>query len=41
MVGGMVSSVVVVLFVYPVIYYIWRGWRLPEPDDESEAHGAG
>jgi len=30
MVGGMVTSVVVVLLVYPSIYYIWRGWRLEE-----------
>jgi Cu(I)/Ag(I) efflux system membrane protein CusA/SilA len=29
MVGGVVTSVVVVLLVYPAIYYIWRGWRLP------------
>ncbi len=30
MVGGLVSSLIVVLLVYPAIYYIWRGWRLPE-----------
>ena len=29
MIGGMVTSVIVVLLVYPAIYYIWRGWRLP------------
>jgi Cu(I)/Ag(I) efflux system membrane protein CusA/SilA len=29
MVGGVITSVVVVLVVYPAIYYIWRGWRLP------------
>jgi Cu(I)/Ag(I) efflux system membrane protein CusA/SilA len=28
MVGGVVTAVVVVLLVYPAIYYIWRGWRL-------------
>ncbi|MCH7805079.1 MAG: efflux RND transporter permease subunit [Acidobacteria bacterium] len=28
MVGGMVSSVVLVLGVYPAIYYIWKGWKL-------------
>jgi Cu(I)/Ag(I) efflux system membrane protein CusA/SilA len=28
MVGGMVSSVAVVLLVYPAIYYIWKGWHL-------------
>ena len=25
MVGGMVTSVIVVLLVYPAIYYIWKG----------------
>ena len=29
MVGGLLSSLIVVLLVYPAIYYIWRGWRLP------------
>ncbi|MFQ5739985.1 MAG: efflux RND transporter permease subunit [Acidobacteriota bacterium] len=28
MVGGMVTSVILVLGVYPVIYYIWKGWKL-------------
>jgi Cu(I)/Ag(I) efflux system membrane protein CusA/SilA len=28
MVGGVVTSVVVVLLVYPAIYYIWKGWGL-------------
>ena len=27
MVGGMMTSVAVVLLVYPAIYYIWKGWR--------------
>jgi Cu(I)/Ag(I) efflux system membrane protein CusA/SilA len=30
MVGGMVTSVIVVLLVYPSIYYIWKGWNLQE-----------
>ncbi len=30
MVGGMVTSVAVVLLVYPAIYYIWKGWSLEE-----------
>jgi Cu(I)/Ag(I) efflux system membrane protein CusA/SilA len=30
MVGGMVTSVIVVLLVYPSIYYIWKGWKLEE-----------
>jgi len=29
MVGGVVTAVVVVLLVYPAIYFVWRGWRLP------------
>ena len=28
MVGGVVTSVILVLGVYPVIYYIWKGWKL-------------
>ncbi|MEZ5318395.1 MAG: CusA/CzcA family heavy metal efflux RND transporter [Vicinamibacterales bacterium] len=29
MVGGMVTAVVVTLLVYPALFYIWKGWRLP------------
>jgi Cu(I)/Ag(I) efflux system membrane protein CusA/SilA len=29
MVGGVATSAVVVLLVYPAIYFIWKGWRLP------------
>ena len=28
MVGGVTTSVLLELCVYPVIYYIWKGWRL-------------
>jgi Cu(I)/Ag(I) efflux system membrane protein CusA/SilA len=28
MVGGVVTSVMLELAVYPVIYYLWKGWRL-------------
>jgi Cu(I)/Ag(I) efflux system membrane protein CusA/SilA len=37
MVGGVITSVVVVLLVYPSIYFIWKGWRLPArvPGGES------
>jgi Cu(I)/Ag(I) efflux system membrane protein CusA/SilA len=35
MVGGMVSSVLVILVVYPAIYYIWKGWRLPDRPKED------
>ncbi len=37
MVGGMVTSVIVVLLVYPAIYYIWKGWRLPGEESEEGA----
>jgi Cu(I)/Ag(I) efflux system membrane protein CusA/SilA len=30
MVGGMISATILTLIVVPVIYGIWRGWRLPE-----------
>ena len=29
MVGGVVTTALVVLLVFPAIYYIWRGWQLP------------
>ena len=38
MVGGVITSVIVVLVVYPAIYYIWRGWRLPQ-ESLSPAQG--
>ncbi|MGE5200081.1 MAG: efflux RND transporter permease subunit [Rhodospirillaceae bacterium] len=40
MVGGVVTSFLLELTVYPVIYYVWRGWRLPEASplaDETSA----
>ena len=30
MVGGVVTSVIMELAVYPVIYLIWKGWRLKD-----------
>jgi Cu(I)/Ag(I) efflux system membrane protein CusA/SilA len=40
MVGGVATSAIVVLLVYPVIYFIWKGWHLPStpapPRDASE-----
>ena len=35
MVGGMVSATVLTLVVVPVIYGIWKGWRLSDDDTES------
>ncbi len=42
MVGGVVTSGIMELLVYPVIFYIWRGWRLNSSpvatqSDEPEA----
>ncbi len=30
MIGGMVSATILTLIVVPVIYSIWKGWRLPK-----------
>ncbi len=35
MVGGIITSVIVVLLVFPAIYYIWRGWSLEPAEDEA------
>lgn len=37
MVGGMITSVAVVLLVYPAIYYLWKGWGLPEAEEKEDA----
>ncbi len=44
MVGGVVTSGLMELLVYPVIFYIWRGWRLdktvsPTPVEEDPGDG--
>jgi len=36
MVGGVVTSVIVVLLVYPAIYYIWKGRSLATRAGESD-----
>jgi copper/silver efflux system protein len=30
MVGGVVTSGIMELAIYPIIYYLWRSWRLPK-----------
>ena len=35
MVGGVVTSVILELCVYPVIYYVWKGWRLKNAPEEA------
>ena len=37
MIGGMVSATVLTLIVVPVIYALWKGWRLPEEDGDNES----
>ena len=32
MVGGVVTSVILTLGVFPAIYYIWKGWKLKDAD---------
>jgi len=43
MVGGVATSAIVVLLVYPAIYFIWKGWRLPAapaaPAEDGPAMG--
>ncbi|MBI1390833.1 MAG: CusA/CzcA family heavy metal efflux RND transporter [bacterium] len=39
MIGGVFSSFVMELIVYPVIYYLWRGRSLPDANAEKNAHG--
>ena len=29
MIGGMVSATILTLIVVPVIYGLWKGWKLP------------
>ena len=45
MVGGVVTTALVVLLVFPVIYCIWRGWGLPRraaaPETADEEPLAG
>jgi Cu(I)/Ag(I) efflux system membrane protein CusA/SilA len=35
MVGGVATSALVVLLVYPAIYFIWKGWHLPSASDAA------
>ncbi len=34
MIGGMVSATILTLVVVPVIYALWKGWRLPEGQNQ-------
>jgi len=35
MVGGVTTSFVMELLVYPAIYFVWRGWSLPDGEPTS------
>ena len=39
MVGGLVTTALVVLLVFPAIYCIWRGWGLSRSRDEATTSG--
>ncbi len=44
MVGGVVTSGILELLIYPVLYLLWRGWSLPEgegPTEASRGFGSG
>jgi Cu(I)/Ag(I) efflux system membrane protein CusA/SilA len=40
MVGGVVTSFLMELLVYPAIFFIWRGWRLPDGEPAPVAEKA-
>ena len=35
MIGGVVTSAILELLIYPVIYVIWRRRELPDPTEEE------
>lgn len=40
MVGGLTTSFLMELLVYPAIFFLWRGWRLTDPDRPGvQPHG--
>ena len=41
MVGGVVTSFVMELLVYPAIYFVWKGWRLPHGDPTAAPESPG
>jgi Cu(I)/Ag(I) efflux system membrane protein CusA/SilA len=41
MVGGVVTSFIMELLVYPAIYFVWRGWHLPSHAGGIEPAEAG
>ncbi|MDX1411047.1 MAG: efflux RND transporter permease subunit, partial [Nitrospirales bacterium] len=38
MIGGMVTSTILTLFIIPSIYLIWRGWGLRDRENLSDSH---
>jgi Cu(I)/Ag(I) efflux system membrane protein CusA/SilA len=41
MIGGVITSAVLELLIYPVIYVLWRGRRLPPSPQKSRAGRGG
>ena len=41
MVGGVVTAALVVLLVFPAIYFVWRAWRLSDEADAPVAPASG
>jgi copper/silver efflux system protein len=39
MVGGVVTSFLMELLVYPAIYFVWRGWSLPHGEPTAPQQG--
>jgi Cu(I)/Ag(I) efflux system membrane protein CusA/SilA len=40
MVGGVVTSFVLELLIYPVIFTVWKGWRMERRETLPTANGA-
>jgi Cu(I)/Ag(I) efflux system membrane protein CusA/SilA len=41
MVGGVITSFVLELLIYPVIFTVWKGWRLKDGSDGAAPSGNG
>jgi Cu(I)/Ag(I) efflux system membrane protein CusA/SilA len=40
MIGGVITSFLLELIVYPVIFEVWRGWRMEESSHGGDLPGA-
>jgi len=41
MVGGVITSFIMELLVYPAIFFVWRGWSLPHGEPTPLLDGRG